>query len=119
MRAGSNAEDVIRQWEAIDRFNAENSDFCFFKGIESDILPDGNLDYPEEILAGFDFVVASIHSGFSMSKADMEERILKAMKNPYTTIVGHPTGRLLLARDGYRVDMTHDHRRCGRVSRCH
>ena len=102
---GLHVGDLARQWEAIDRFNAENSDFCFFKGIESDILPDGSLDYPEEVLAGFDFVVASIHSGFGMSKADMEERILKAMKNPYTTILGHPTGRLLLARDGYRVDM--------------
>jgi DNA polymerase (family X) len=102
---GLKTEDVIRQWQAIDKFNAENSDFCFFKGIESDILPDGNLDYPEEILAGFDFVVASIHSGFNMGKADMEARILKAMKNPYTTIIGHPTGRLLLARDAYQVDM--------------
>jgi DNA polymerase (family 10) len=102
---GLKTEDVIRQWERIDRFNAENRDFCFFKGIESDILPDGSLDYPEEILSGFDFVVASVHSGFGMSQSDMEERILRAMRNPYTTIIGHPTGRLLLARDGYRVDM--------------
>ena len=72
---GLKAEDVSGQWEAIDRFNAENSDFRFFKGIESDILPDGSLDYDEEILAGFDFVVASVHSGFSMGKADMEARI--------------------------------------------
>ncbi len=102
---GLKVEDVKRQWEAIDRFNAENPDFFFFKGIESDILPDGSLDYDDEVLAGFDFVVASIHSGFTMSKADMERRILIAMANPYTTILGHPTGRLLLARDGYEVDM--------------
>jgi DNA polymerase (family 10) len=102
---GLKVEDVLKQWEAIDRYNTENGDFCFLKGIESDILPDGSLDYPEEILAGFDFVVASIHSGFGMSKTDMEARILKAMRNPHTTIVGHPTGRLLLAREGYQVDM--------------
>jgi DNA polymerase (family X) len=102
---GLKVEDVVGQWEAIDRFNAENKDFHFFKGIESDILPDGSLDYDEQILAGFDFVVASVHSGFTMSKADMEARIRKAMRNPYTTILGHPTGRLLLARDGYDVDM--------------
>jgi DNA polymerase (family 10) len=102
---GLKAEDVLGQWEAIDSFNAVNPDFHFLKGIESDILPDGSLDYEEEILAGFDFVVASIHSGFNMSRTDMEARILKALKNPYTTILGHPTGRLLLAREGYQVDM--------------
>jgi DNA polymerase (family 10) len=102
---GLKADDVRRQWEAIDRFNARNSDFCFFKGIESDILTDGTLDYDDETLAGFDFVVASIHSGFFMSGPAMEERIIRAMRSPFTTILGHPTGRLLLARDGYRVDM--------------
>jgi DNA polymerase (family 10) len=102
---GLKAEDVRSQWEAIDRFNGSHADFCFFKGIESDILTDGSLDYDEEILAGFDFVIASIHSGFTMSKEEMEARIIRAMANPYTTILGHPTGRLLLARDGYRVDM--------------
>ncbi len=103
---GLKAEDVRRQWEAIDRFNSEHADFCFFKGIESDILPDGSLDYDDDLLAGFDFVVASVHSGFTMNKEDMEARIIKAMANPYTTILGHPTGRLLLARDGYQVDMS-------------
>jgi DNA polymerase (family 10) len=102
---GLKPDDVRRQWAAIDAFNAEHPDFHFFKGIESDILPDGSLDYDEELLAGFDFVVASVHSGFTMSRADMEARIIRAMDNPYTTILGHPTGRLLLARDGYQVDM--------------
>ncbi len=102
---GLKADDVRRQWAAIDAFNAEHPDFCFLKGIESDILPDGSLDYDEELLAGFDFVVASVHSGFTMSRTDMEARIIRAMENPYTTILGHPTGRLLLARDGYQVDM--------------
>ena len=105
MRGGSR-EDVRRQWEAIDRFNESHPDFFFFKGIESDILPDGSLDYDDELLAGFDFVVASVHSGFTMSKEEMEARIIRAMANPYTTILGHPTGRLLLARDAYRVDMS-------------
>lgn len=102
---GLKVDDVHRQREAIDRFNAAHDDFCFFKGIESDILTDGTLDYDDETLAGFDFVVASIHSGFSMSGPAMEERIIRAMRSPFTTILGHPTGRLLLARDAYRVDM--------------
>jgi len=102
---GLKPDEVLRQWAAIDAFNAEHQDFHFFKGIESDILTDGSLDYDEELLAGFDFVVASVHSGFTMSRADMEARIIRAMDNPYTTILGHPTGRLLLARDGYQVDM--------------
>jgi DNA polymerase (family 10) len=102
---GLKVDDVHRQREAIDRFNARNDDFYFFKGIESDILTDGSLDYDDETLAGFDFVVASVHSGFSMSGPAMEERIIRAMRSPFTTILGHPTGRLLLAREGYRVDM--------------
>jgi DNA polymerase (family 10) len=102
---GLKADDVRRQWEAIDRFNAVHDDFRFFKGIESDILQDGSLDYDEDLLEGFDFVVASIHSGFSMSRGDMETRIVRAISNPYTTILGHPTGRLLLERDAYEVDM--------------
>ena len=102
---GLKAEEVLSQWEAIDRFNAEHPGFFFFKGIESDILPDGSLDYSDELLAGFDFVVASVHSAFTMSQADMEARLFRAMENPFTTILGHPTGRLLLGREGYRVDM--------------
>ena len=102
---GLKADDVLRQWEAIDAFNRESRDFHFFKGIESDILTDGSLDYDEELLAGFDFVVASVHSGFRMSASEMEARIIRAMDNPYTTILGHPTGRLLLSRDPYEADM--------------
>jgi DNA polymerase (family 10) len=102
---GLKADDVLRQWEAIDAFNNESRGFHFFKGIESDILPDGSLDYEEDLLAGFDFVVASVHSGFRMSSSEMEARIIRAMDNPYTTILGHPTGRLLLSRDPYEADM--------------
>ena len=102
---GLKHDAILRQWEMIDILNKKNSTFRIFKGIESDILSDGSLDYDDSILEGFDFVIASVHSGFTMKKDDMEERILKAMKNPYTTILGHPTGRLLLSRDGYQVDM--------------
>jgi DNA polymerase (family 10) len=102
---GLKADQVRSQWEAIDHFNQENSDVVFLKGIESDILVDGSLDYDSDVLSGFDFVVASVHSSFSMAKPDMEARIIKAMANPFTTILGHPTGRLLLARDGFDIDM--------------
>jgi len=102
---GLKADDVYRQWEIIDRLNGEDRDFYIFKGIESDILPDGSLDYEEDILKGFDFVIASIHSNFNLKKADQEKRILRALENPYTTMLGHPTGRLLLSRDGYDIDM--------------
>jgi len=102
---GLKVDDIYRQWEVIDRFNASNKDFCIFKGIESDILPDGSLDYEEEILKGFDFIIASIHSNFNLKRDDQMKRILKALENPYTTMLGHPTGRLLLSRDGYDIDM--------------
>lgn len=102
---GLKTDDIRRQWDEIDRINAQDKDFHVFKGIESDILPDGSLDYDEELLEGFDFVVGSIHSSFGMAKEDMQKRILRAMKNPYLSMLGHPTGRLLLARDGYQVDI--------------
>ncbi|MCX5805143.1 MAG: DNA polymerase/3'-5' exonuclease PolX [Proteobacteria bacterium] len=102
---GLKVEDIYRQWEIIDRLNDASSDFYIFKGIESDILPDGSLDYDEEILKGFDFIIASIHSNFNLSQEAQEKRILRAMENPYTTMLGHPTGRLLLSREGYNVDM--------------
>ncbi len=102
---GLSSDTVRRQWDEIDAFNQANTDFHLFKGIESDILPDGSLDYDEALLGGFDFVIASVHSNFSMKKDAMEKRIMRAMENPFTTMLGHPTGRLLLARDGYDVDM--------------
>ena len=69
-------------------------------------MPDGNLDYSDDILKTFDLVIASIHSKFNMTEDEATKRVIKAMENPYTTILGHPTGRLLLAREGYPVDMT-------------
>ncbi len=102
---GLSVERVLEQQEEIDALNAWYDDFRILKGIESDILPDGSLDYPDEVLASFDLVVASVHSVFNMSEADMTERMVRAIRNPHTTILGHPTGRLLLARDGYPVDV--------------
>jgi DNA polymerase (family 10) len=78
--------------------------FRIFKGIESDILFDGSLDYPEEILKRFDFVVASVHSVLKMDEEKATSRLIRAIENPYTTILGHPTGRLLLSREGYPIN---------------
>ena len=102
---GLTEEKVKEQHEEIDRLNAEMKDFYIFKGVESDILPDGSLDYDEKTLSAFDFVIASIHSRFSMGETEMTKRIIKVLSNPYTTMLGHPTGRLLLSREGYPVDL--------------
>lgn len=101
---GLTIERVREQWAEIDALNARLAPFRIFKGIESDILSDGSLDYPEEILAGFDFVVASIHANLRMDVDKATVRLLRAIENPYTTILGHPTGRLLLSRSGYPID---------------
>ena len=106
--AGGLALDNLRkQWKEIDEVNQEMDGFTIFKGIESDILPDGSLDYEEAILKQFDFVIASVHSQFNLSREEMTQRVIKALRNPYTTILGHPTGRLLLAREPYAIDMMH------------
>lgn len=102
---GMNRIEVRRQLEEIDRLNERYKDFRIFKGIESDILPDGSLDYEDDILSLFDFVVASIHSNFKMDKDKMTERLVNALKNKYTTMLGHPTGRILLARNEYDLDI--------------
>lgn len=102
---GLKEEDILRQFDEIDRLNKKYTDITILKGIESDILKDGSLDYEEDLLKKFDFVIASVHSNFKMSKEEMTERIIKAVKNKYTTILGHLTGRLLLSRDGYDLDI--------------
>jgi DNA polymerase (family 10) len=101
---GLSIERVLQQHEEIDHLNKKITDFHIFKGIESDILGDGSLDYPDEILERFDFIVASVHSNIKMDKDKATTRIIKAVENPYTTILGHPTGRLLLSRKGYEID---------------
>ena len=102
---GLRVEEVQRQWEEIDRLNEELAPFRIFKGIESDILSDGSLDYDDDLLAQFDFVVASVHSQFNLSRDAMTARIVRAIEHPAATIIGHPTGRLLLDREGYAVDI--------------
>ncbi len=101
---GLSIERVIQQQEEIDHLNNKLAPFKIFKGIESDILGDGSLDYPDEILQKFDFVVASVHSNLKMDEEKATQRLIKAIENPYTTILGHPTGRLLLSRSGYPLD---------------
>jgi DNA polymerase (family X) len=98
---------VREQHAEIDAWNGSPAaaGFRIFKGIESDILPDGSLDYTNDVLASFDYIVGSVHSGFGMPEAEMTERIVRAVRNPYLTILGHPTGRLLLTRSGYPVDI--------------
>lgn len=102
---GLNADRVKAQWDRIDELNEVYSDFHIFKGIEADILADGQLDYTEELLAGFDFVIASIHSHFHLDPVRQTERIVRALQSPFTTLLGHPTGRMLMARPGYDPDL--------------
>jgi DNA polymerase (family X) len=102
---GLDADRVREQHRVIERLNETFDGIAILKGAEVDILPDGSLDYPDDLLRQMDFVIASVHSRFTMSQAEMTGRIIKAMHNPYVTMVGHPTGRLLLARDGYALDM--------------
>ena len=107
---GLDADRVRQQQQEIDQLNAgfgsiqTGNEFRIFKGIESDILGDGSLDYDDETLATFDYVVASVHQTLTMSLEKATNRLLRAIENPYTTILGHPTGRLLLAREGYPID---------------
>lgn len=101
---GLKPEKVLEQFKEIDTLNNKISDFHIFKGIESDILNDGSLDYEEDILKQFDFIVASVHSNLKMDETKANTRLVKAIENPYTTILGHPTGRLLLARQGYPIN---------------
>jgi DNA polymerase (family 10) len=99
-------ENRIRdQHKEIDSLNSRYSDFRIFKGIECDILPDGSLDYSQEVLESFDFVICSVHSVLSMDRTTATKRLLKAIENPCTTILGHMTGRILLRRKGYPVMM--------------
>ena len=102
---GLTEERVLRQHEEIDALNAENLGIQILKGIESDILPDGSLDYADSFLEKFDIVVASVHSAFSLSPEAMTERLVRALSHPATTVLGHPTGRLLLKREAYRFDI--------------
>lgn len=102
---GLSEERVKRQHEEIDALNAEDLGIHILKGIESDILADGSLDYSDAVLETFDIVVASVHSSFTMTPEAMTLRLIRALEHPATTILGHPTGRLLLKRKGYTFDI--------------
>ncbi|MFT4203232.1 MAG: helix-hairpin-helix domain-containing protein [Chitinophagaceae bacterium] len=101
---GLDEDRVAQQHREIDQLNAELAPFHIFKSIESDILYNGDLDYPDEVLQSFDIVIASVHSILKMDAEKATSRVLAAVRNPYTSILGHMTGRLLLSRAGYPVD---------------
>ncbi len=111
---GLQPDRVRKQWAEIAKVNKEwkDSGVRLLRGIESDILGDGSLDYEEEMLKEFEFIVASVHSQFNLTEEEQTARMLKAVENPYTSILGHMTGRLLLKRDGYRVNQKEIVRRC-------
>jgi len=102
---GLDAARLRTQIAAIRKLNREFENFRLFAGIECDILRNGALDFDDEILAELDYVIASVHSVFTLSEAEMTQRIVRAMSNPFVTMLAHPTGRLLLKRDGYAVDI--------------
>jgi DNA polymerase (family 10) len=99
-------EDRIRdQHASIQALRSTLSGITVLKGIECDILPDGTMDYPDDVLARFDFVIGSVHSRFNLPEEEQTRRVVRALANPHVTMLGHPTGRLLLSREGYRIDM--------------
>lgn len=102
---GLTLEEIRRQHAEIDEINRREKDFRILKGIEADILPDGRLDYDDDILSLFDFVIAAVHSHFGMSEDEMTHRVMRALENKHATILAHPTGRLLLAREPYAIDL--------------
>lgn len=103
---GLSVERIQQQHQEIEALNKALAPFKIFKSIEADILNDGSLDYEDEVLAQFDLVIASIHSNLNMNEEKAMMRLIKAIENPYTTILGHPTGRLLLSRPGYPIHHT-------------
>ncbi len=102
---GLGPERVREQWAAIEALRPRFPSLTVFRGTEADILPDGSIDYGDDFLAGFDFVIASVHSAFHLPRAQQTERIVRAVRNPRVTLLGHATGRLLLSRGGFDVDM--------------
>src|SRR5207244_3420874 len=102
---GPDKAKLSAQVAAIRKLNQKFNGFRLFAGIECDILRDGSLDFPDEVLAELDFVIVSIHSVFNLSEAEMTKRIIRAIQNPLVTMLAHPTGRLLLKREPYAVDI--------------
>jgi DNA polymerase (family 10) len=102
---GLRPDDLARQADEIDEVNGRLEGIRVLKGVEADILQDGRIDFDDQVLARLDFVIASIHSRFNMGEREMTARLLATMDNPHLTIIGHPTGRLLLSRDPYGLDL--------------
>ncbi|WP_369725627.1 MULTISPECIES: helix-hairpin-helix domain-containing protein [unclassified Bradyrhizobium] len=112
---GLSEEEIAQQHRDTDRLNKRfGKDFRILKGIESDILADGSLDYPDDVLELFDFVVASIHSRFKLDRKAQTQRLLRAISDPHTTIIGHMTGRQLQRRPGYEIDVEMVMRACAK-----
>lgn len=102
---GLTPERLMEQAKEIDAFNKQGKDFKLLRGTEMDILPDGSLDFSDEVLADLDFVIASIHSSFTQPQEQIMERLHNAMKNPHVDMIAHPTGRVIHQRDGYNPNM--------------
>ena len=107
---GQDERRLAQQGEAIRRLNAKyraegGGEFRVFAGVECDLLKDGTLDFSDEVLATLDYVVVSVHASFTLPEAEMTRRLIRAIENPYVTMMGHLTGRLLLEREGYAVDV--------------
>jgi DNA polymerase (family X) len=102
---GIAAEKLLEQVAAIGKLNKTFDGFRLFAGVECDILRDGSLDFPDEVLSQLDYVVASVHSVFNLSELEMTQRVIRALENPFVTMLAHPTGRLLLKRDPYQIDI--------------
>src|SRR5499426_206619 len=115
---GLSDEDLIKHTDECRALDAKFSDICVLAGTEVDIRQDGTLDYPDELLAKLDFVVASLHSGFKQDKASLTMRVVRAMQNPYVRVIGHPTGRLLGDRDAYELDFDEIMKEAARTRTC-
>ena len=102
---GIDEHALLAQVAAIWKLNQQFNGFRLFAGVECDILRDGTLDFPDEVLSQLDYVVVSVHSIFNLSEADMTKRVIRALENPFVTLLAHPTGRLLLKRDPYQIDI--------------
>ena len=105
MTGGLSPERAREQWALIDRLNAEGAPVRLLRGIELEILPDGSLDLPDDVLAGFDVVIASVHSGFRQDRETLTRRLIAAARSPHVDVIGHPTGRIVGRREGYEVDL--------------
>jgi len=98
-------EKLLAQVAAIRKLNKTFDGFRLFAGVECDILRDGSLDFPDEVLSQLDYVVVSVHSAFNLTESEMTQRVIRALENPFVTMLAHPTGRLLLKRDPYQIDI--------------